>query len=96
VRTRAEYDRRIDTIRRRAWGGRDLPFGVLLDRPDPRKADDRDPEGTGTTVSRYGIQGFPTLLVIDGNGTIVDQVGHWEHARLESLVEGLLEKLNAR
>lgn len=96
VQSRAEYDRRIATVRRRAWGGRDLPFCVLLDRPDPGKADDQDPEGNGTTIKRYGVEGFPTLLVIDGNGTMVDRVGYSEHNRLESLVWELLEKAEGR
>jgi thiol-disulfide isomerase/thioredoxin len=96
MQSRAEYDGKIATVRQRAWGGRDLPFRVLLDRPDAEKADDRDPEGTGTTIKRYGIRGFPTLLVIDGTGTMVDRVGHWEHDRLESLVRELLEKAEVR
>jgi hypothetical protein len=41
---------------------------------------------------RYGITGFPTLFVIDSDGTMIGQVGHSEHDRLESLVGGLVEK----
>ena len=44
------------------WNGEDLPFRVLLDRPDPDKPADRDPEGTGITCKRYGIVGFPPCL----------------------------------
>jgi thiol-disulfide isomerase/thioredoxin len=96
VQSRAEYDRKIAAARQRIWGGRDLPFRVLLDRPDPKKSDDRDPEGTGTTIKRYGIETFPTLLVIDQDGTMVDRVSRSEHDRLESLVRDLLEKAKAR
>jgi len=94
VQSRSEYDRKIAVTRRRLWGGRDLPFRVLLDRPDPEKADDRDPEGTGTTVKRYGIQGFPTLFVIDRDGTLVEAVS--EDDRLKSLVRQLVERAEAR
>ena len=77
------------------WSGRDLPFRVLLDRPDPTKPDDRDPEGTGTTVKRYAITGFPTLFVIGPDGTLVDRVRSSDH-RLETLVRELLESAEAR
>ena len=90
VQSRAEYDRRIAFARKAFWSGEDLPFRVLLDRPDPDKPADRDPEGTGLTCKRYGIVGFPTLFVIDQEGKIVAPVRHGDHAELEKLVEGLL------
>lgn len=95
VRSRAEYDRKIAPARWLFWGGRDVPLRVLLDRPDPKKPDDRDPVGTGSTVERYEIQSFPTLFVIDGNGTVVDKVWFSDHQRLESLVRESLEKVEA-
>jgi thiol-disulfide isomerase/thioredoxin len=96
VQSRAEYDRKIDLPRQRVWGGRDLPFRVLLDRPDPKKSEDRDPEGTGMTVNRYGIEGFPTLFVIDQDGTMVGRVRRTERDRLEALIRELVEKAEAR
>lgn len=96
VQSRAEYDRKIAAARRHFWGGHDLPFRVALDRPDPRKSDERDPIGSGTTIERYEIKGFPTVFVIDRDGTIVDQVWFSDHERLESLVRKLLEKAEAR
>ncbi|MGO9922291.1 MAG: redoxin domain-containing protein [Isosphaeraceae bacterium] len=91
VQSRAVYDRKIAAVRERLWSGRDLPFRVLLDRPDSKKPEDRNPEGTGTTVERYGINGFPTLFVIDRDGTMIRQVAP-EHNRLESLVRQQVEK----
>jgi thiol-disulfide isomerase/thioredoxin len=96
VQSRAAYDRKIAPARERLWGGRDLPFRVLLDRPDPKKPDDLAPEGTGTTIVRYGITGFPTLFVIDRDGMMVAQVGHSEQDRLESLLRTLVEKAEGR
>ncbi len=78
------------------WSGRELPFRVLLDRPDPNKPDDRDPEGTGTTCKRYAITGFPTLFVIGPDGTLVEKVSHSQHERLEQLVDELLRKAEGR
>ena len=40
------------------WGGKTLPFPILLD-------------ATGETQERYGIEGFPTNVLIDPEGRIV-------------------------
>jgi thiol-disulfide isomerase/thioredoxin len=92
VQSRAAYDRKIGTVRQRIWGGRDLPFRVLLDQPDPRNHDDLGGEGTGTTISRYSVTGFPSLFVIDRDGTMIGRVDPFNHERLESLVRDLVEK----
>jgi len=92
VQSRPIYDRKIAAARERIWGGLDLPFRVLVDRPEPKKPDDFGPEGTGTTIVHYGITGFPTLFVIDRDGTMIGQVGHSQHDQLESLVRELVEK----
>lgn len=42
------------------------------------------------------IASFPTLIVIDANGTLIDCAAYSEHERLESLVEKLLEEAEAR
>jgi len=96
VQSRAEYDQKIAPARRIFWSGRDLPFRVLLDRPDPKKPDDRDPEGTGTTVKRYAITGFPTMFVIGPDGTLVEKVDFSNHDRLETLVRELVANAEAR
>ena len=91
VQSRAAYDRKIGTVRERLWGGRDLPFRVLLDQPDPDNHDDLGEEGTGTTIRRYSVTGFPSLFVIDRDGTMIGRVNPY-HDRLESLVRDLVEK----
>ena len=60
---------------------------MLLDRPDPKKADDRYPEGTGMTIRRNGVTGFPTIFVIDHKGTMVGPVWFSEHDRLSLVRE---------
>jgi thiol-disulfide isomerase/thioredoxin len=96
VRSRDEYERRIATPRQRFWGGRDLPFPVLIDRPDPARAGDDDPEGDGATIARYGVVGFPTLLVIDANGSLIDSTGLRDHDRLETRIRELLDQAESR
>jgi hypothetical protein len=96
VRSRAEYDREVGVWRDRLWDGRDLPFRVLLDRPDPGLPADASPERTGTTIRRYGARLLSAFFVIDSDGTLVDQLWISERNRLTSLVAELLEKAEAR
>ena len=59
----------------KSWGGRSLPFPTLLD-------------DTGETVRNYSIRAFPTVLLIDPDGTVVKIGGHHEVlAQLESELE---------
>lgn len=70
----------------------DLPFRVLLDQPDPNNHDGSSGEGTGTTIKRYSVTGFPSVFVIDRDGTMIGRVDPFNHDRLESLVRDLVEK----
>ena len=92
VQSRAAYDRRITTVRERVWDGRDLPFRVLLDRPDPNNQEGSTGEGNGTTIQRYRVTGFPSLFLIDRDGTMIGRVDPFNHDRLDSLVRDLVEK----
>jgi hypothetical protein len=58
VKSFEELDKRLPPIREKHWGGRDLPFPILLD-------------GSGETMKAWGIQGFPTYILIDPEGRIV-------------------------
>jgi thiol-disulfide isomerase/thioredoxin len=61
----ADVDRKVERVRRRYWGGQDLPFPILLD-------------ATGQTIKEFGIQAFPTLVLIDPEGRLVCRVAE-EH-----------------
>jgi thiol-disulfide isomerase/thioredoxin len=59
-----KLDEKLVTIRKDLWNGRDIPFPVALvrhERPCP-------------VVEGYGINGYPTCLLIDRRGNIVDVV----------------------
>lgn len=53
-----ELDEKLVDIREKYWGGRDLPFPILLD-------------ATGQTLRDYDIHSWPTLLLIDPDGKLV-------------------------
>jgi Redoxin len=54
----AELDEKLKPLIEQRWKGKSLPFPILLD-------------ASGATVKRYGIQGFPTLILIDPDGRVV-------------------------
>ena len=58
VKTFAELDEKLKPLIEKRWKGRSLPFPILLD-------------ASGTTVRNYGIQGYPTVVLIDPEGRVV-------------------------
>jgi hypothetical protein len=62
AKTFAELDPKLVELKKDAWGGKDLPFPILLD-------------ATGKTVREYGISMFPTLLLVDPEGRLVPHGG---------------------
>ncbi len=58
----AELDQKLESPRKKFWGGRDLPFPILLD-------------ATGQTIKDWGVRAFPTTLLIDPEGKLVGEAG---------------------
>lgn len=65
----AELDPELTKLEKNVWKGKPLPFPILLD-------------ASGTTIATYGIDSFPTTLLIDPEGKLVGKVGE---AELEEL-----------
>lgn len=57
-----DLDKKLETPRQKYWGGRDLPFPILLD-------------ATGQTIKDWGVRAFPTTLLIDPEGKLVGEAG---------------------
>ena len=72
----AELDQKLadKKIREQYWGGKDLPFPVLLD-------------ASGETIRQYGVQAFPTTILIDPEGRLV---GRGSEKLLEQAMAGKL------
>jgi hypothetical protein len=58
----ADLDKKLETPRKSYWGGRDLPFPILLD-------------ASGQTIKDWGVRAFPTTVLIDPDGKLVGQAG---------------------
>lgn len=67
-----ELDKHLKSIISSKWNGKMLPFPILLD-------------STRKTIKNYGINSFPTLILIDPKGRVVP--GGDEHELAEKLGE---------
>ena len=64
-----ELDEATNDMQERLWNNEPLPYPVLLDK-------------TGKTIRRYGIQGYPTLVLIDPEGRLVPGGNELEFERI--------------
>jgi thiol-disulfide isomerase/thioredoxin len=77
-----KLDAKLVDTRKKLWHGRDLPFPVAITRPIK-----------GAEVARdYGINSYPSMLLIDRRGNLVDIVSPGP-AGLAMLLKALDEKL---
>lgn len=63
VSTFSQLQPRVEELERRVWGGRKFPFPILLDSGNQ-------------TCRNFGVRAFPTMVLIDPTGKIVDQRNH--------------------
>lgn len=69
-----DMDRKLEKARKEIWGGRDLPFLVALDGGGATPVEGRDQTARGATTAAYGINSFPTQIVIDKEGKVVGRL----------------------
>jgi hypothetical protein len=55
-----ELDKKLESIKKSLWAGKDLPFPILLD-------------SSGETIKTYDIHAFPTTILIDPEGKLVGE-----------------------
>jgi hypothetical protein len=62
AKTFAELDPKLADLKADAWGGKDLPFPILLD-------------ASGKTIRDFDVHSFPTTILIDPEGNLVKHGG---------------------
>ena len=68
-------DRKLKGVREALWGGRDLPFSVALTRPTPRNlSDEVNRSGLCAVAADYGVENYPTTILIDRRSRIVGRI----------------------
>ncbi len=82
-----DLDRQIARCQADAWKGRKLPFTTVIDLPLPEST------YSGRTSRRYGVAEWPTLIVVDQQGTVAGPV---QAKRLAEMIERLLTEQDIR
>jgi thiol-disulfide isomerase/thioredoxin len=62
-----KLDAKLVDTRKKLWHGRDLPFPVAITRPIKKK-------GGAAVAQDYGVNSYPSMLLIDRRGNLVDIV----------------------
>ncbi len=79
----AEMDQRLEKVRAEIWKGRDMPFLVALDGGGETRVEGRKGTARGATTAAYGINSFPTTVLIDREGNVVGRINVKESGALE-------------
>jgi thiol-disulfide isomerase/thioredoxin len=66
-----ELDPKLARLRDQEWKGRDLPFPIAIDGGTSTQPDGKF---RGSTTAAYDVHIFPTTLLIDRNGMLVEQL----------------------
>jgi thiol-disulfide isomerase/thioredoxin len=86
-----ELEKKIEELSKKAWNGRKIPFAVALDGGGYCKIEGSELPARGATTAAYGIQAFPTMVLIDKHGKVISNSYHHfdsDDKRLEKLLAG--------
>ncbi len=67
-----ELKNEIEKLSKERWDGKKIPFAVALDGGGRCKIEGTDKTTSGATTAAYGIQAFPTMVLIDKQGNVVN------------------------
>lgn len=70
------------------WNGRKIPFAIALDRGGYCRIEGTEEKAPGATAAVYGIQSFPTIVLIDKQGKVIKEYD--PHGKDIALLEKLL------
>jgi thiol-disulfide isomerase/thioredoxin len=68
-----ELDKHLEKTRQGLWKGRDLPFLVALDGGGELPISGTERSTKGATHAAYGVQHWPTTILIDPQGKVVGE-----------------------
>lgn len=84
-----ELEEKLAPVRQKFWAGRDVPFAIALDGGGKTRIRYTAMRERGATTAAYGINSFPTTLLVGSDGRIVgdfDPENPKDIAKLESLL----------
>jgi thiol-disulfide isomerase/thioredoxin len=85
-----ELIKNLEAVKKQSWNDRDLPFWVALDGGGEVPISGTERSVKGATHATYGVQSWPTTVLIDPQGNVVGP----RDARGPELRKFLAERLN--
>ncbi len=82
-----EMDAKLAWARRDVWGGRDLPFLVALDGGGEVMMERTNATARGATTAAYGVDQFPTQILIGRDGKVIGKRGSGDKDQLGALID---------
>ena len=89
VTTAAQLDEKLAGFKAGVWGGKDLPFPVIL--ASGKKLGRGENAPRGELAQRYGIQGYPSTVLIDPQGKVVGRFNARDVKSATEQIEALLK-----
>ncbi|HEY4232980.1 MAG TPA: TlpA disulfide reductase family protein [Lacipirellulaceae bacterium] len=77
VNTLEKLDAALVDVRKELWNGRDLPFPVALVKAAKTRYAEVDTFAKSEAAADYGVTGYPTTILIDRDGNVVDIADEW-------------------
>lgn len=87
-----QINKQTETAKKNIWGGRDLPFRIALAGGGPTAVEDTETKANGQAIADYGINSFPTTLLIDKQGNLVTRLNHSDLEDTTKRIDKLLGK----
>jgi thiol-disulfide isomerase/thioredoxin len=87
-----QMNKQTETAKKNIWGGRELPFRVALAGGGPTAIEGTEAEANAQTIADYGINSFPTTLLINKQGNLVTRLNHSDLEDTKKRIDKLLGK----
>jgi thiol-disulfide isomerase/thioredoxin len=83
---------RTASAKKELWKGRELPFRLAIAGGGLTKIEGTEQSANGQVIADYGINGFPTTLLIDQRGTVITRVDPRDVDATKKRIAELLRK----
>jgi thiol-disulfide isomerase/thioredoxin/protocatechuate 3,4-dioxygenase beta subunit len=87
-----QMNKQTETAKKNIWGSRDLPFRIALAGGGPTAVEGTEAKANGQTIADYGINSFPTTLLINQQGNLVTRLNHSDLEDTKKRIDKLLGK----
>jgi thiol-disulfide isomerase/thioredoxin len=90
VDTALKLEEKVASYVKESWKGKTIPFSVAL--ASGKRIGEGDSAKRGGPPLQYGVQHYPTCILIDRDGNVVDEFNAQDIKEASAEIEKLLEK----